>query len=65
MDHDDCLWLTAHQDLRPCRGCNKYNLQYLTMEIIYNRGYKIKEDCTVCYLIHCKKYNEQTCRNYF
>lgn len=27
-----CFWLEVHQDLRPCRGCDKEHLQYITEE---------------------------------
>jgi len=24
-----CYWLSVHQDLRPCRGCDEEHLQYI------------------------------------
>ena len=41
-----CSWSKVHQDLRPCRGCDKMHLQYTTevldeSNLIYIKDFKL------------------------
>lgn len=38
MNYIGCAWLKVHQDIRPCRGCDKEHFQYITEEELILKG---------------------------